>query len=357
MSRAKEQAKMFVCPNCGGTVKWNVARQQLECSSCRTPFPQEGMDTEVTEHPYEDYARLEKTETSFPEQTLITCSGCGAQVAFEKERTATMCPMCGSAQVLESRQIAGVAPDGLIPFAVDKAEAQSRFRKWVKSRWFAPNKLKNAYQEGKLEGVYVPFWTFDADAEAYYQGEGAKRKANAKKDAPEDEQYTWFTVRGSVSESFDDYQICAGNDTVRQVIDGVLPYNTQQNTIPYNSAYLSGFLAERYAVDADEALEEAKKKIRETLHRDVEADIRRKGYEKVRLYEQDVEVELSNIGYKHILLPVWTSAFAYGGKRYTYLINGENGEVSGERPYSWIKIALAAAAGIAALAVIGFWFM
>lgn len=357
MSQITEQAKSFLCSNCGGTVKWNIAKQQLECASCRTPFPQEGMDTEVMEHPYEEFSQLEEAEVSFPEQAMITCSTCGAQMAFEQSRTASVCPMCGSSQVLETRQTAGVSPDGLIPFAIDKAEAQNRFRKWVKSRWFAPNKLKNAYQEGRLEGIYIPFWTFDAEAEGHYKGQGAKRNPNAKKDDPEDEQYVWFPVRGTVSESFDDLQVCAGNDTVRRVIDKILPYNTQENTIPYNSAYLSGFSAERYAIGADNALQEAEEKIRDTIRSDAMDDIRRKGYEKVELFESDLEVELFDVGYKHILLPAWVSAFAYGGKQYTYLINGENGTVTGERPYSWIKIALAAVAGIAVLAIIGSLFM
>ena len=353
MNAAEERAKSFHCPNCGGTVKWNIAKQQLECSACRAPFPQEGMDAQVLEHPYEDFAELEDAEVSFPEQTMIACSTCGAQVVFEQSRTASVCPMCGSSQVLESRQTAGVSPDGLIPFAIDKADAQSRFRKWVKSRWFAPNKLKNAYQEGKLEGVYIPFWTFDADADCHYSGRGAKRNPKAKKDDPESEQYIWFPVSGTVSERFDDYQICAGSERVRKVINKVLPYNTQENTIPYNSAYLSGFSAERYAIGADQALEEAEDKMLDSLHLAAEAEIRRRGYVQADVSKRDLELELFDVGYKHILLPVWVSAFAYGGKQYTYLINGENGAVTGERPFSWIKIALAAAACIAVLAVIG----
>lgn len=347
MVHQREQILHFQCQNCGGTIKWSIAKQRLECAACRSPFTPDNPDAPVLEHNFAAYAALEQEDLSFPEQTVITCSSCGAQIVFGQQDTASTCPMCGSSQVMANRQIAGVPPDGLIPFRIDKETAQQQFHKWVSSLSFAPNQLKRSYQLEKLVPVYLPFWTFDAQADAWYTGKGGR-------DYYDDEdnlQTDWTTVDGSMTVAYDDLAICAATGPVQELIDGILPYSTQRSAVPYDSAYLSGFSAQRYAVRADTALGQAKEKIRRHLIDRAEKLIKEDGYDHAEV--NTLDFNLSHVGYKHILLPAWVSTFTFDGKQYLYLINGETGKVTGKRPFSLPKILAACLVSL----IIVIWFI
>lgn len=341
----QEKVDRQVCANCGGTIKWNIAKQRLECASCRTPYEARTTVEQVEEHDFDGYVQREGRRVSFPDNTIIVCGTCGAQIAVDENCTATVCPMCGSSQLLESRQETGVPPDGVIPFRIDRETAQQNFSKWVKSRWFAPNRLKRAYQGGKLQGIYLPFWTFDAEVTSTYWGEGGRTHTERDKEGHVHTRVSWRPVSGTVGGSYDDLQVCATLNSASQVVEKILPYNTCDNTVPFSPSYLSGFLAEHYAVPATQAVETAKAQIRADQASEAESDILRRGFDQARV--SDVDIHYHKVTYKHVLLPAWTSAFAYNGKQYMYIINGESGRVGGQRPYSIPKIVAAVAAGAA----------
>ena len=342
----REQVDRQICANCGGTIRWNIARQRLECASCRTPYEIRTTVDRVEEHDFDGYIRREGEWVSFPETTMIVCGGCGAQIAVDEHTTATVCPMCGSTQLLEGRQEAGVPPDGVVPFRIDRETAQQNFSKWVKSRWFAPNRLKQAYQAGKLQGMYIPFWTFDAQVTSYYWGAGGTRRRVDDGEGKSHVEVRWRPVSGQVEGSYDDIQICAAQNAASQVVEKVLPYNTVENTAPFSPSYLSGFLAERYAIPATQAVDSARAQIQADQENQAEGDILGRGYNLARV--DRVESHYHRLTYKHVLLPAWTSAFAYNGKQYMYIINGESGKVGGQRPYSVPKILAAVGVAVAA---------
>ena len=346
MEQEREKVLHFCCPNCGGTVKWNISKQQLECTSCRTLFFPNAGYAPVREHDYASYPEQEQQQVSFPEQTEITCASCGAQIVFGAQDTAAVCPMCGSSQVMEDRQNAGVPPDGLIPFRIDETAARQSFQRWVSSLSFAPGRLKRERQQGKMVGVYLPFWTFDTRAEACYSGRGGEDY----RDSDDNTQTRWTDVQGSLTMRYDDLPVCAATGPVRDLIAGILPYSTQEGSVPYDSAYLSGFLAQRYAVGADTALGWAKEGIRKSLVSVAEQQIKDRGYDRAEV--KSLGVELYDVGYKHLLLPAWVSTFAYRGKSYLYLVNGETGKVVGGRPYSIPKLVAAILAGLAVLTLV-----
>ena len=348
----QEKVDRQVCANCGGTIKWNIAKQRLECSACRTPYIAETTVQRVEEHDFEGYVQREGQRVSFPDTAIIACGTCGAQIAVDEHCTATVCPMCGSTQLLESRQEAGVPPDGVIPFRVDRETAQQNFAKWVKSRWFAPNRLKQAYQAGKLQGIYLPFWTFDAQVTSTYWGQGGNTHTVRDSKGNTRTEIHWRPVSGTVGGFYDDLQVCATLNSASQVVEKVLPYNTCDNTLPFSPSYLSGFLAEHYAIPATQAVDTAKEQVRANQIEQAENDIRSRGFTHARV--SNINIEYHKITYKHVLLPAWSSAFAYNGKQYMYIINGESGKVGGQRPYSVPKIvaAVAAAAAVITAAVI-----
>ena len=337
----------FICQNCGGIMKFNIQKQVFECSSCKTEYDLQTLSDTVKEHDFSSYLEREKTTVPFEGKAVAACRQCGMEISFAESQFSANCPMCGSSQIAPVKQSAGIPPDGIIPFKIDKNDAQQKFRKWAKSRWFAPNDFKKKFGEGSLLGMYLPFWTYDAYAVSSYKGRGGKIRKEKGKDGKEKTVTDWHQVSGIVSASFDDLQICASNKKEENIVNGILPYDTINGSKPFADGYLSGYYAEVYKIKADAGFERAKRIMENDLRNLAERDIK-KTYDRAEV--QSLSTKYSDVTYKHVLLPLWSSAFGYKGRTFNYAVNGETGKVSGNRPYSAIKITLAIIAAIAAIA-------
>lgn len=338
----QENIKSFSCQNCGGRMKWHIRKQEFMCMSCSTPAKLDLDNSKVVEHSLLEYTNREHNLKHVSEvelrNTVVKCRTCGAEVEFGETQTATLCPMCGSSQVDNTKQTLGIPPDGVVPFKIDYDDAQQRFKGWVKKRWFAPNTLKVAYQMGKLNGAYVPFWTYDVDVSADYRGLGGVQRSvkglNGKMTITTD----WRSVSGTVSKEYNDYPIFSGNNN-DNIINKILPFNTQDGSYPYSEEFLSGFCSEHYVFSAIKGFDKAKVMIKSEMENAAEDNIVSSGYSSAKV--QSINLEFGESKYKQILAPVWLSNFVYKEKHYTYAINGDTGKVNGERPYSIIKIASA----------------
>lgn len=339
--------EQYRCANCGGTIKWNITKKKMECAACRTPYEPEGEGRQIQKHAYGSLAEDEKRLILFAELTVMQCSVCGAELTFDSDDTAKVCPLCGSSNVWSQRQDVGIPPDGIIPFQIDRAQAQRLFRKWVKTRWFAPGGLKKTFQEGCLQGMYVPFWSFDAEADAFYQGRGGRERRVKDAAGKNKTVVDWKRVTGTVGQTFCGIQIPAASGDVRQVLGTVLPYHAEKYAVPFAPMYLSGSSAERYTVSVSDGLENAKKKMESELRQRAKAQIRRRGHDRAQV--DSIRMTLERTTYQHLLFPVWCSAYVYGGERYLYVINGETGVVGGKRPYSIPKIVAAVVLALALL--------
>ena len=345
------ETETFICENCGGLVRFNISKQKFACESCGGECDKHSAsDEKIVKHNFNGYLEREKRTVPFEGMAIVTCQRCGMEISFEEKQIAATCPMCDSTQVATIKQHAGVPPDGIVPFKIDKREAQERFRVWVKSRWFAPNDFKKRYGEGGLKGMYLPFWTYDASVSASYTGRGGRNRVvmsgNRQRIVTD-----WWPVSGVVRQSFDDVQVCASSS--RDNIEGILPYGTVHSTKSFSAGYLAGYYAEVYKTKADTAFNEAKAKMEKVMRSLAENDIRRR-FDRADVHT--LKATYSNVTYKHMLLPMWESAFGYGGKVYQYLINGETGKVSGNRPYSKVKIASAVLGVVAAVGVL-LWYL
>ena len=333
---AKAKSTRFVCDGCGGVLQFDIKKQQFLCSSCKAPKDMEMLSGEVKENDFSHYHAREAAGDEFPGLTSIICQNCGAETIFDAYDTATVCPMCKAPKIFAEKQITGVPPDGLIPFQIDRQDAAQCFHKWIRGLWFAPNRLKKAYSEGELRGVYLPFWTYDAQAFASDTGSGGERYTTKDSDGNTQTETRWYPVSGSVSNFFNDVQICASDLESKALSDKILPFDTIHKTRKYSPEYLSGFFAERYQVKADRGFEEAKDWMEGQLEDMAHSDILSRGYDVAQVNSLDAIYE--DVTYKQVLLPVWVSSFSYSGKLYQYAINGETGEVGGQRPYSIPKI-------------------
>lgn len=345
--------RSYICANCGGGIRYDISKKQLVCASCGAPAPFKLNETPPTEHPFVAQAINASRNVPQAETVEITCQNCGAQVMFSEHQTATSCPMCGSAHVAAAKQAEGLPPDGIIPFKIDQYQAQDLFRKWVRSRWFAPNSLKKSYQEGKLTPIYLPYWTFDAQAQANYQGRGGRIR-HVRRGKQTYTTIDWFPVSGTVRESFDDIQICASANAQRELAQQIQPFGTSRGCLPYDVAYLAGAQAEHYALQLDEGYQRAQGQMEATLNSAATNQILGRGFQQAHITH--LNPSYSNVTYKQVLLPVWLAAFTQGGKSWHYAINGETGKVSGQRPYSPVKIGAIVALALLICALLIFFF-
>ncbi len=245
-----------------------------------------------------------------------------------------------------------VRPEGLLPFAITKEASLSKFREWISHLWFRPSDLGRQSSVTAIRGVYVPFWTFDAltnsvwQAEAgYYYQVPVEVVENGRTVVRQETRIRWELVEGMLEKFFDDLPVAASRGLDRTLAESIEPFPTA-NLTPYDPRYLSGFIAEEYAVDLKEAFAVAKDRMQAEIHaacaERVPGDTHR---------NLAVTTSFSGLAYKNALLPIWIAAYQYAGRPFRFLVNGVTGKVSGKAPYSWIKIALAVL-GLLALVVL-----
>lgn len=346
--------KIYYCENCGGVMEFDVGTQSLKCPNCDTSIPIINEEKKIIEHSLTRHA-MQTIKASEKESHTMECQGCGARIEVASTSTAVECPYCGSAYVLAQKQEDALIPDGVLPFQIDRVRVGELFRRWMKGRWMAPGELKNLYQQDKLQGIYLPYWTFDASADASYTAMGGRHRTVRTKGA-DGKTVTrtvtdWYPTSGRVRHFFDDVLIPASDKLDSGLLQSVGQFGTQQ-VASYAPEYLSGYSAEVYTVNLDTAHQDAKEKMRGELESLVRQDVLRR-YDEVS--EVRLRVDYDKETYKHVLLPLYSTAYTYKGKQYRVLINGQSGRVEGDYPKSPAKIA---AIVLGVLLILGgvFWF-
>lgn len=341
---------IYYCNNCGGVMEFDVKTQTLKCPNCDTQVNIVNDTSKIVEHNF-----TIRTARSIPvaekQSSTMQCRGCGAKVEISADCTATECAYCGASYVLAEKQEEAIIPDGVIPFKVHKNDVKETFTKWINKRWLAPGKLKQLYESDKIQGIYVPYWTFDADVVCDYSAEGGKRRKEKVKNSDgsvtEKTVTDWYHTHGRVKEFFDDVLVKASKNLKPSLLKGVEPYDTKRELASYSPEYLSGYGAECYTVSLEDAHREANSIMERELEQMAEQDVRRR-YDDVRNVR--IAPDYREETYKHILIPVYSTAFTYNNKNYTVLINGQTGKIKGDYPKSPVKIAIIAVVIVAAIA-------
>lgn len=343
----KSETHTFPCPGCGADMRYNAAKGLLSCEHCGSEQPVSVPEAWVAEeHTQFDEEKIARV---WEGKRQISCDSCGGSWVLDATEAASACPFCGRAHVtvLDADMI---APDAVIPFALDRKQAEARFKAWIRKRRMSPRALRDQAFAGKWRGIYYPYWTFDTDTASryvadaghyYYVAETRTRTVDGKQETyTEQVRHTrWEKVSGQVSRFFDDVLIRA----VRLTEKAAAPDHFDLTALkPYLPQFLSGFLARRYEIGLEEGYQQAgeimRRQIREDVIRDVAAD---------EVVIRDLRTAASKQSYKHILLPLWGNHYTYRGKEYDVWVNGQNGRVSGKAPLSPWKVALAVLLGIA----------
>ncbi len=333
------------CPNCDGVMNFDPATGGMLCEFCgHTEAVQVKEEVKMAEE--QDFSAVEKTGNCNwgVEKKTILCKFCGGEAIYDAMQTSGECPFCGSNQVMEASTKDTLAPNGVIPFAIDKKSCGDRFTKWLKGKLFCPNEAKRNAKPEAFNGVYLPYWTFDADTDTSYTAEYGKNRRVRESNGNTKTVTDWYRTSGQHSQFIDD-QLVIGTDRHEEyVMKRIEPFDTSKS-IEYKPEYVSGFVSERYSIGVQSAWEKAKNFIKNTLRSSIRSKIKKEKHaDEVR--GLDLRTTYSNITYKYLMLPVWISSFKYNGKVYQFYVNGQTGKVGGKAPVSPYKVAIAVAIGI-----------
>lgn len=337
-----ENVKRHLCQSCGADMVFDPKIEKLACPYCDTSKTIESNPDEIIERDFNSFLETDSASLRpLAENALqVTCDSCGATVTFIPPTTATDCDFCAAKLVAQPKSADPlVAPEGVIPFSIENKEAYSSLKTWTSSRWFAPNALKTMANHGKADSIYVPYWTFDADTSTDYTGKRGDNYQESETYRDSDgntktrsvTRTSWSSAFGNVARHFDDTAVPATTSVLPDYLTR-LTWDFGQ-LVSYDPAYLSGHKAQTYQVTLEQGFEKfrdvAESVIRGDVHRDIGGD---------QQTIDSMNTGYSNVTFKHLLVPVYASAYRLGGKTYQVVINGRTGEVYGERPYSALKI-------------------
>lgn len=350
----------FPCNNCGSDLRFEPGADRLTCDHCGSvesidhgPWDRteaiEEQDFSATLHATRGDVEMENARTS-------QCPNCGARIEFDDAVHAKECPYCATPVVTDTGETRQIKPRAVVPFELSEQEARKAMNEWLGSLWFAPNGLTEYARKGrKLSGVYTPCWTFDADTKTRYTGQRGTEYTttrtvtrNGKRQTQTQTKVRWAPVSGRVARFFDDVLVVASTALPEKFRTNLGNWDLTRLE-PYLPQYLAGFRAEAYTVSLEEGFDEARSVMDRQIHRDIKFDI---GGDRQRV--QKVDTSIHDVTFKHILVPVWLAAYKYRGESFRFVVNGQTGQVAGERPWSIWKLTFAAIALAIVAGVVGY---
>ena len=342
------------CSSCGGTLRYDIASYGLVCDFCgtvkRLHRPEEG--AAIGEFDFATALRGSNTNWGITRR-LVTCKSCGAQMLYDSDQMSGMCPYCGSAVVLTAEDAdCGVAPTAIIPFTLTKEQIAEKFYRWNKFAFWSPEKFRRGKILSDLVPLYIPYWTFEADAVTAYSGRFGRTTGSG-----DNERTTWYQKTGIAEKHISEFNVCGSRKFFNdKMLNSTVSYKSRE-CLPYTPETLSGMAAEIYTLGIDEAWNYAKtvglkKEIMESTRENEHADCYTNLYYSTEFY---------NVKSKYVLVPVYLAGCKYGGKIYNVVASGTNGRGKCDRPISIAKFIITPLLFLAYFLIgsflnLGFWY-
>lgn len=350
----------FECPACGGAAEWSPARKALVCPFCGTVSPMQppaAAEGAVKELDLVSALRaIPESDRGWQTATRsVKCQSCQAISVFKPERVAQTCDFCGSPALVPYDEIkAPIRPESVLPFQLTASAVRDKVHAWYRSRWFAPNRFKNRAFTDTIHGLYLPYWTFDAQVAAqwtaeagfYYYTTESYRDSKGNTQTRQVQHTRWEPASGALEHFFDDELVAASRGVPADLLRRIEPFPTKQ-LAPYDAGYVSGWVVEQYQIDLVAAAANSRAametKLRQLCAQQIPGDTHR---------NLQVEADYSAQTFKHILLPVWLLTYQYGAKTFRIVANGFTGTIAGQYPKSWIKVGFLILAILIALLIV-----
>ena len=335
------QIKEYKCPNCGGAVKFDSSSQNMKCPYCETEFEIEALEEYQKElalptvDNYDWNKEIQEVQTDKnnvwedPEKDDLStgsCPSCGAELLGDKNTIAMVCPCCGNSQIVIKRLTGLLKPNLVIPFHLEKDSAIEALKKFTKGKKLLPDFFIKENHINNIQGMYVPFWLFDAQANAHIRYKASRTKMWS------DSSYNYtktdfFSVVRDGSISFEKVPADGSDKMDDSYMDSIEPFDYSKIK-DFQSGFLSGYLAEKYDVDAEQSKERAGRRIKASVEKEFAKTVT--GYSSVRVESSTVDVKGGKVNYS--LFPVWILNTKYKNENFQFMMNGESGRLVGRLP-------------------------
>lgn len=343
LPKTSEQKKS--CVNCGAELKYKPGSSVIKCGYCNHEEAIEVSQTTFEELELQPYLEKMGGQSHTEKISMLHCKTCGANQHIEENYKSLHCVYCSQPLIVEDAHLEDwILPGAVLPFQLTHTQSHTIFKKWVNGLWFAPNKLKRAALDPeKTKGLYVPYWTFDAElsgayigqrGDYYYVTESYTTTVNGKsvRRTRQVRKTRWTYASGTINGFIDDTLISASEKKSNSLPLKITKWNLEQLET-FNSSYLAGFITEKYTLSLEDGHLKSNQKAKEIATSWAKQDI---GGDTQRV--SSLDMNLAQETFKHILLPVYISSYVFNNKKYHFYVNGQSGVIQGDRPYSFWKI-------------------
>ncbi len=324
----------YKCPCCGGAIAFDSSVQKMKCPYCDTEFEMETLesyDRELKNEAadsmrWETAAGSEWAENEVDGLRSYVCQSCGGEIVADANTAATSCPYCGNPVVMMKQFSGALKPDYVIPFKLDKKAAKEALRKHYGGKKLLPKIFKDENHIDEVKGVYVPFWLFDTDVDANirYKATRVRTWSDSEYDYIETSYYA--VVRGGKIR-FERVPVDGSSNMPDDLMESVEPFDFS-DAVDFQTAYLAGYLADKYDVDAEQSIDRANERIKRSTEESFAETVR--NYNTV--VPEDTRIRFENSVAKYALYPVWLLNTSWNGERYLFAMNGQTGKLVGDLP-------------------------
>jgi len=344
----------YKCPSCGGAIGFDSASQQMVCPFCDTQFEMEALrawdEALKNEKPSQmDWQSAPGSVWAEGEQNgmqVYGCKSCGGQIIADQSTAATKCPYCDNPVVVTGQFSGSLRPNMVIPFQLDKKAAKAALKKHLTGKRLLPKVFRDENHIDEIKGIYVPFWLFDTQANADIRYKGTRSRSWSDKDYNYVET-SHFAIHRAGTLAFDRVPVDGSSKMADDLMESIEPFDFRA-AVDFQTAYLAGYLADKYDVDAQQSMERANSRITRSTEEAFAATVT--GFAGVT--PEHSSIQLANARVNYALLPVWILNTSWKGSKYTFAMNGQTGKFVGDLPLDksayWRWFGIVAAIGSAA---------
>jgi len=324
----------YKCPCCGGAITFDSTLQKMKCPFCDTEYEMETLsayddvlkNAQADKMKWKNDAGSEWQDGETDGLRVYVCQSCGGEIVAEETTAASSCPYCDNPIVMMGQFSGALKPDYVIPFKLDKKAAVAALHRHYGGKRLLPRVFKDQNHIDEVKGVYVPFWLFDADADAQIRYKASKTRSwsDSKYNYTET---SWYSVNRSGSVSFERVPVDGSAKMDDTLMESIEPYRFT-DAVDFQTAYLAGYLADKYDVDADASIERANERIRKSTEKAFAETV--SGYTEV--IAESTNIQLRGGSVKYALYPVWLLNTTWKGEKYFFAMNGQTGKLVGDLP-------------------------
>lgn len=324
----------YKCPCCGGAIAFDSTIQKMKCPYCDTEFEMETLasyDNELRDEQSDDMNWQMASGETWTENELdglnaYVCHSCGGEITCDVNTAATSCPFCGNPVVLTGQLSGALRPDLVIPFKVNQRAAKEALKKHCEGKRLLPKVFKDENHIDEIKGVYVPFWLFDtgANVNMRYKATKVRRWSDSHYDYTETK---FYAVSRGGKLSFERVPVDGSTKMPDDLMESIEPFDCAE-AVDFQTAYLAGYLADKYDVDAEQSVERANERIRKSAEDAFYDTV--KGYATVT--KESGSIQLQNGRVFYALFPVWLLSTSWNGENYLFAMNGQTGKMVGNLP-------------------------